>query len=85
MCKYLKAYKNRNNGKKGINRLYFDNSEYCMYKTHAFTLLILGPPVKFGDDPDLAIEECHSLLREYMPAHVTKNKVLQQLFIKYMV
>jgi len=56
-----------------------------MYKTHVFTLLILGAPVKFGDNPDLAIEECHSLLREYMPAHVTKNKVLQQLFIKYMM
>ena len=41
------------------------------------------PPIKFGDDPDLTGKECHSLLREYMPAHVTGNKVLQQLFIKY--
>ena len=44
---------------------------------------MLGPPVKFGDDPNLPDEECHSLLKEYMPHHVTKNKVLQQLFIKY--
>ena len=47
-----------------------------------FSVLLLGPPVKFGDDPNLTIEECHSILKEYMPAHVIKNKVLQQLFIK---
>ena len=46
-------------------------------------MLTLGPPVNFGNDPNLTDEECHSLLREYMPAHVVKNKVLQQLFIKY--
>jgi len=46
-------------------------------------MLILGPPVKFGDDPNLTDEQCHYLLRKYMPAHVTRNKILQQLFIKY--
>ena len=84
VCKYLHAYKNRADGRKGINRLFIDNSEYyTLYKPHVFSVLMLGPPVKFGDDPNLTDEECHSLLKDYMPAHVTKNKVLQQLFIKY--
>ena len=48
-----------------------------------FSVLMSGPPVNFGDDPDLTDVECHSLLKEYMPEHVTHNKVLQQLFIKY--
>ena len=55
---------------------------YIIYKACVFSVLMLGPPVKFGDDPNLSIEECHYLLKLYMPAHVTKNKVLQQLFIK---
>jgi len=38
--------------------------------------------VKFGDDPDLKTAECHLFLKQYMPPHVTQNKVLQQLFIK---
>ena len=46
-------------------------------------MLILGPLVKFGDNPDLTDEQCYSLLKDYMPPHVTRNKVLQQLFIKY--
>ena len=46
-------------------------------------MLLKGPLVKFGDNPDLPDEECYTLLKDYMPAHVTKNKVLQQLFIKY--
>ena len=46
-------------------------------------VLILGAPIKFVDNPDLPDEQCYSLLKDYMPAHVTRNKVLQQLFIKY--
>jgi len=46
--------------------------------------LYLASPVKFGRDPNLTEEECHFLLRKYMPAHViNNNKVLQHLFIKY--
>ena len=55
----------------------------ALYRAYVFSVLLLGPPVKFGDDPNLPDEECHYLLKEYMPDHVTKNKVLQQLFIKY--
>ena len=56
------------------------------FKTlYEFSVLTLGPPVKFSNDPNLPDEECHSLLREHMPAHVVKNKVLQQLFIKYIL
>jgi len=39
--------------------------------------------VKFGDDPDLPEEQCHELLKKYMPQHVTTSKVLQRLFIRY--
>ena len=43
----------------------------------------VGPCVKFGDNPNLTGQQCHTLLNDYMPRHVTKNKVLQQLIIKY--
>ena len=39
-------------------------------------------PIQFGKDPDLKTEECHQLLRDYMPSHVVKRKVLQKLYIK---
>ena len=41
-----------------------------------------GPPIKFGDEPTLTDKRCYSLLKKYMPLHVTENKILQQLFIK---
>ena len=40
--------------------------------------------VKFGDDPDLPEEQCHMLLRKYMPPHVKTSKVLQRLFVRYL-
>ena len=41
------------------------------------------PDRKFSTDPNISYDHCHSLLNEYMPDHVTNNKVLQHLFIKY--
>ena len=45
------------------------------------------PPqlVKFSLDEDLRPVECHALLSEYTPEHMKKNKILQKLFIKYVV
>lgn len=41
-----------------------------------------GPLVKFSLEPDLTSEECHKLLREFMPEHVVSTKITQQLFIR---
>ena len=38
--------------------------------------------VKFGEDKNCSERECLQLLNKHMPAHVTKSKVLQQLFIR---
>ena len=54
-----------------------------MKKFIAFDLSASSVLVKFGDDPDLPEEECQVLLKEYMPEHVTRSKVLQRLFVKY--
>lgn len=48
-------------------------------------LFLVKKKVSFKDDPDVSYDQCHILLKEYMPDHVTANKVLQHLFIKYVV
>lgn len=40
------------------------------------------PEVKFSTDPVLSSEECHSLLKQYMPEHISSTKITQHLFIK---
>ena len=41
-------------------------------------------PVNFDeDDSNLTHEQCRFLLKKYMPPHVSDNKILQHLFIKY--
>ena len=40
--------------------------------------------VKFSTDPDLDYQTCHQLLQEAMEDHVRKNKIMQELFVKYM-
>ena len=39
-------------------------------------------PVKFSLDKDLTVDECHSLLSEFMPQHMKKNKTTQKLFVR---
>ena len=39
--------------------------------------------VRIGDEADLPPEDCHSLLKEYMPKHVMEGgKAAKKLFIK---
>lgn len=63
--------------------MYITCIHYRSYKLILFVFSLDNLPVKFGDDPDLTDRQCHSLLQEFMPLHVTKNKILQQLFIRY--
>ena len=38
--------------------------------------------VKFSQDPFLPEEDCHRLLKEYMPKHAAAAKITQRLFIR---
>ena len=38
--------------------------------------------VKFSLDSNIAEEECHKLLDEFMPRHIRTRKITQRLFIK---
>lgn len=69
VCKYLRAYKEelKHNSGLGIDRLYEEG----------------GPLIKFSLESDLANEECHELLQEFMPEHVVSTKITQQLFIRW--
>lgn len=58
VCKYLLAYDNKGDKKKGINRLYKEG----------------GQEIKFSKDPDLTDEKCHKLLQKYMPPTNCKVK-----------
>lgn len=64
VCKYLRAYKNKN-----IDRLYRDRGPRAL--------------VQFSCDSDLPDEECHSLLKTYMPNHISCSKITQHLFIRF--
>lgn len=67
VCKYLRAYKASLVGNpRGINREYKEG----------------GLLVKFSLEPNLSDEDCHRLLQEYMPKHITPTKITQQLFIR---
>lgn len=66
VCKYLQAYKNVGSPR-GIDRKYDEEKEEL---------------VKFSTDPDLEDDDCHKLLHEYMPNHITRSKIMQQLFIR---
>ena len=88
VCKYLNAHKNRADKKKGINKLYNERCKFivtlCSFKVQMI-LLLAKSKVSFIDDPKVSYDQCHNLLKEYMPPHVNANKVLQHLFIKYVV
>ena len=66
VCKYLRAYKASSDNSQGIDRLYREG----------------GRQVKFSTEPNLKDEDCHSLLQEFMPLHITPHKITQQLFIR---
>eukprot|EP00118_Oscarella_pearsei_P023946 m.294339 g.294339 ORF g.294339 m.294339 type:complete len:5643 (+) comp40744_c0_seq7:98-17026(+) len=40
--------------------------------------------VKFSSGPRLDADDCHALLKRYMPKHVKESKLMQHLFVKYM-
>lgn len=44
--------------------------------------LLPGRLVKFSTDPDVADDECHRLLNEFMADHIKARKITQHLFIK---
>ena len=44
---------------------------------------VSGSPVRFGNSANLSNKQCYRLLKDHMPSHVTENKILQQLYIKY--
>ena len=71
ICKYLQAYTEFLDKKgKGINRLYDDRKQ---------------ARVIFSTQPNLPPEECYRLLDRYMEAHVKVRKILQKLFVRYML
>ena len=73
VCKYLRAYKQRGENK-GIDKLAIEDRKGKVIVE-----------VKFSRDPDLEDEECHALLREYMPEHVVPTKITQQLYIRFVL
>ena len=71
ICKYLQAYTEFLDKKgKGINRLYDERK---------------SARVIFSTQPNLPPEECHRLLNRYMEGHVKVRKILQKLFVRYML
>ena len=68
VCKYLRAYKAQLEG----------NFEFGIDRKHVDEDTI----IKFSLEDDLECEECHALLQEFMPEHVTSTKITQQLFIR---
>ena len=70
VCKYLRAYKLRENLITGIDRMYEDTGK------------LAGKLVRFSRDDDLPDKECYDLLHEFMPKHVIQSKITQHLFIK---
>ena len=77
ICKYLKAYydfeatKDKDKGRnRGINRLYDEKKRI---------------PVRFSTEKDLNEQECSFLLGNYMKEHVQTRKILQKLFVRYML
>ena len=75
VCKYLRAYKSRDNLITGIDRMYEDRGKQK------------GKRVKFSQDKNLPNMECNELLQEFMqkfmPQHVLQSKITQRLFIRY--
>ncbi|KAI6653840.1 hypothetical protein LOD99_3342 [Oopsacas minuta] len=71
ICKYLQAYTDYLNKKsRGINRLYDE-------KKHSRVI--------FSTDPNLCDDQCYRLLDKYMEPHVKVRKILQKLFVRYML
>lgn len=67
VCKYLKACQTRLLGRMRIDKLHMDGFD----------------EVKFSTDQDLPEEECHLLLKQYMPPHIANIKITQRLFVRY--
>ena len=71
ICKYLHAYSSYVDKKDvGINRL-FDEKKRVK--------------VSFSTEKDLDQAKCHQLLDRYMQPHVKERKILQKLFVRYML
>ena len=94
VCKYFKAYET--GGRKGIDKLYkegtihiFPNNviEFVCHLTKCY--LISGnrrsKPVKFSTKPDLPSDVCEHLMAKYVPAFIRNTKILQQLFLRYLL
>ena len=72
--------------KANINKLYNERCKFIatLYSFKVPLILLLAKSrVSFIDDTKVGYDQCHDLLKEYMPPHVNANKVLQHLFIKY--
>ena len=71
ICKYLHAYSDYIDKKGvGINRLFDERKR---------------SKVSFSAETDLEDVKCHQLLDRYMQSHVKIRKILQKLFIRYML
>ena len=71
ICKYLHAYSVYIDKKgTGINRLFVKKRK---------------SRVSFSKEADLDDDKCHQLLHRYMQPHVKSRKILQKLFIRYML
>ena len=71
ICKYLHAYSVFIDKKStGINRLFQEKRKSKVY---------------FSKEADLDDDRCHQLLHRYMQPHVKSRKILQRLFIRYML
>ena len=42
-------------------------------------------PVKFSTKPDLPSDVCEHLMAKYVPPSIRNTKILQQLFLRYLI
>ena len=54
----------------------------CCDRPILVLFLLAGRLVQFSLDSNIAEEECHKLLDEFMPRHIRTRKITQRLFIK---
>ena len=52
----------------------------CVFLLHSF---LGNHPIMFGNEDDLPLEKCQSLLDQYMSDEIKGRKISQQMFIKY--
>ena len=50
---------------------------------HLIYFILIVIPVKFSDDPEVPVAECHDLLQKSWQQFSKAPKVIQRLFIKY--